>query len=311
VKLSDLGEGGLIRHIRTRFGPKSDALPVGLGDDAAVIDIPPGRSLVFCADLVSENTHFKRNLHPPDSIAYRAIAANVSDVAAMGGIASHFLISLSAPGDLDWSWFEKFFDGVQRACDEFQILLAGGDSASSESIFVDVSMIGSVATGHAVRRSGAQLGDGIYVTGMLGGSVLGFERLEHAPLADPAVQRHLFPNPRYRVGAAIADRAHAMIDVSDGLSTDLGHILDESKVSARIYKNLIPIWPGAEERQALHGGEEYELLIIAKELPSIVEGVNVTRIGEIVPSTAHPEITLIDGDQQGALLPQGWQHYRV
>jgi thiamine-monophosphate kinase len=311
VKLRDLGEGGLIRRIRERFGSKADALPVGLGDDAAVVDIPPGRSLVFCADLVSENTHFKRDLHPPDSIAYRAIAANVSDVAAMGGVASHFLISLSAPGELDWSWFQKFFDGVERACKEFEIILAGGDSASSESIFVDVSMIGSVASGHAVRRSGAQHGDAIYVTGMLGGSTLGFERLQSTSLTDPAVQRHLFPEPRYRVGPAIAGQAHAMIDVSDGLSTDLGHILEESKVSARIYKHLIPAWPGAEERHVLHGGEEYELLITANKLPSVIEGVTVTRIGEIVASTTHHEITLIDGNRETVLHSEGWQHFQV
>ena len=137
MKLHDLGEGGLIRKIRERFGANAESLPVGIGDDAAVIDLPPGHSLVFCADLVAENTHFLRNLHPPDSVAYKAIAANVSDVAAMGGVATHFLISLSAPGHLEWSWFEEFFRGVENACRAFDIALAGGDSASSEHIFVD------------------------------------------------------------------------------------------------------------------------------------------------------------------------------
>src|SRR5215831_14129389 len=143
MKLKDLGEGGLIRRIRERFGAKADKLPVGIGDDAAVIDLPPGYSLVFCSDLVAEKSHFLRNFHPPDSIAYKAIAANVSDVAAMGGVAMHFLISIAAP-DLEWSWFEAFFDGVASACRDFDISLVGGDSSSSDLIFIDVSMIGRV-----------------------------------------------------------------------------------------------------------------------------------------------------------------------
>jgi thiamine-monophosphate kinase len=165
VKLRDLGEGALIRKIREQFGMQASALPVGIGDDAAVIDLPRGHSLVFCSDLLAENTHFIRDLHPPGSVGHKAIAANVSDVAAMGGIAMHFLISLAAPGALDWVWFEGFFQGVESACRQFDISLVGGDSASSEHIFVDVSMIGRVRSGQAVRRSGAKVGDGIYVTG--------------------------------------------------------------------------------------------------------------------------------------------------
>jgi len=309
VKLHDLGEGGLIRKIRERFGGKAESLPVGIGDDAAVIDLPPGHSLVFCADLVAENTHFLRNLHPPDSVAYKAIAANVSDVAAMGGVATHFLISLSAPGHLEWPWFEEFFRGVENACRAFDIALAGGDSASSEQIFVDVSMIGRVRSGHAVRRAGARPGDRIYVSGFLGSSALGLERLKAGQMNDPSVRRHLYPESRYRIGAAIADKAHAMIDVSDGLSSDLTHILEESKVSARIYKDRLPAWPGAEEHHVLHGGEEYELIIVAPELPGELEGVKLTHIGEIVESVTTHQLTLTDGVSEAPLKPLGWQHF--
>jgi len=309
VKLRDLGESGLIRKIRERFGPKAGELPVGIGDDAAVIDLPENYSLVFCSDLLAENTHFIRDLHPPDSIGYKAIAANVSDVAAMGGVATHFLISLAAPGDLDWIWLEAFFRGVEQACERFDIALAGGDSASSEHIFIDVSMIGRVRSGQAVRRSGAKIGDGIYVTGTLGSSAVGLERLKSGKMRDAAVERHLFPEPRYQVGAAVANQAHAMIDVSDGLSTDLTHIVEESKVSGRIYKDRLPIWPGAEEHHALHGGEEYELIIIAPELPAIVEGIPVTRIGEIIPSGLEHQLFLIDGTRESVLYPRGWEHF--
>jgi thiamine-monophosphate kinase len=310
VKLNDLGEGGLIRAIRERFGPKASELPVGIGDDAAVIDLPPGHSLVFCSDLVSENAHFIRDLHPPESIAYKAIAANVSDVAAMGGVATHFLISLAAPGDLEWSWFEAFFDGVANACRQFDVVLAGGDSSSSERIFVDVSMIGRVRSGKAVRRSGARVGDGIYVTGQLGSSVLGFERLHEGRTADdPAVKRHLFPEPRYKIGSVVAERAHAMIDVSDGLSTDLDHVLQESKVSARIYKDRLPSSDEVEDRHVLHGGEEYELIVVAPDLPKVIEGVPLSRIGEIIESDAKHQAFLLDGGNESILRPQGWQHF--
>jgi thiamine-monophosphate kinase len=309
VKLRDLGEGGLIRHIREKFGPQTADVPVGIGDDAAVIEIPPGYSLVLCSDLVAENTHFIRDLHPPDSIGYKAVAVNVSDVAAMGGTAMYFLISLAAPGDLDWSWIEEFFNGVQRACDHFGVALAGGDSASSEHIFVDVAMTGAVRSGQAVRRSGAKIGDGIFVTGTLGSSVLGFELLKAGNTEDRAVKRHLYPEARYKVGAEVADKAHAMTDISDGLSTDLTHILEESKVSARVYKDRLPIWPGAAGRQALNGGEEYELLIVAPDLPPIIDGVPLTRIGEIIESSIDHQAFLIDGTQESVLYPRGWQHF--
>ena len=145
-------------------------------------------------------------------------------------------------------------------------------------------MIGRVPIGRSVRRSGAQAGDNVYITGALGGSALGFELLKTGNTSYAAVQRHLYPQPRLRVGAAVADRAHAMIDVSDGLSTDLAHILDESRVSTRIYKDRIPAAAGATDDHVLHGGEEYELIIVAPELPAEIEGVSVTRIGEIIAS---------------------------
>jgi thiamine-monophosphate kinase len=310
VKLKDLGEGGLIRRIRERFGAKADELPVGIGDDAAVIDLPAGHSLVFCSDLVAENSHFIRGLHPPASIGYKAIAANVSDVAAMGGVATHFLISMATPPELDWTWIEDFFGGVESACRQFEISLAGGDSSASDRIFVDVAMIGRVPAGHAVRRSGAKAGDTVYVTGMLGSSALGLERLKAGMTDDAAVKRHLHPEPRYKVGPAIAARAHAMIDVSDGFSTDLTHILQESKMSARIYKDRLPGWPGAEDHHVLHGGEEYELIVTGPPgLPRMIEGITLTPVGDIIESVGEHQAFIIEGTRESVLKPKGWQHF--
>jgi thiamine-monophosphate kinase len=306
VKLDQLGEGGLIRKIRERF---KSAVAVPIGDDAAVFDVRANESMVFCCDLLVENRHFVRDIHPPDAVAYKSIAANVSDVGAMGGTPLHFLISLAAPGNLDVTWIDGFLDGVARACADFDVSLLGGDSSSSNEIFIDVSMIGSVPVGKAIRRAGAQHGDFIYVSGTIGGSMFGLERLKAGDRTNPAVQRHLYPQPRYKVGAAVRDQVHAMIDISDGLSTDLTHILEESKVSARIYRDRLPAWPGAENRHILHGGEEYELIMVAPNLPGMIADVPVTRIGEIIDSQIANQVFLIDGSNESALRPQGWQHF--
>jgi len=305
MRLRDLGEGGLIRRIRERF-PNS-TVPLGIGDDAAVLDMPAGHSLVYCSDLVAENSHFIRGVHPPDSVGYKAVAVNVSDVGAMGGVPMYFTVSIAAPGDLELEWIDGFYSGIEKACGDFGVILAGGDTSSAASIFVDVSMVGRVPAGSAVLRSGAKVGDGIYVTGTLGGSAAGLELLRKGSLDSPAVKRHLYPEPRHRVGAAVRGLAHAMIDVSDGLSTDLGHIAEESGLSARIYRDKLPAAGGASELQVLHGGEEYELLIVAPELPERIENVALTRIGEMIESGDGPHRVYLGGT---VLQPHGWDHYR-
>jgi thiamine-monophosphate kinase len=307
MRLGEFGEGALIRRIRERF--HSPGVILGIGDDAALVELPPGHSIVCCSDLMVEDTHFIRTLHPPDSIGYKAVAVNVSDVGAMGGIPMHFVISLAAPRDLELDWVDGFYAGVEKACRDFNISLVGGDTSAAKSIFVDVAMIGRVRTGAAVRRSGARIGDNIYVTGALGASTRGLSLLRAGNLSDPAVKRHLYPTPRARAGAAVSLQAHAMIDVSDGLSSDLAHIVAESGVSARIYRERLPVAPGASEPDALHGGEEYELIIVAPALPAEIEGVRVTRIGEIVASAGEHKTLLVDGAAESVLVPHGWDHY--
>lgn len=302
-----VGERQLIEKIRARFTNPSIAL--GIGDDAAVIDIPQGFSTLACSDLLAENTHFLRQLHPPDSVGYKAVAVNVSDIGAMGGIPMYALLSLAVPTDLDWAWVEGFLNGVESACRAFEVALIGGDSSSAERIFVDVSMIGRIRSNGIVRRSGARPGDAIYVTGALGSSATGLELFKKGQRDHPAVRRHLYPEPRHKVGYHVAGKATAMIDISDGLSTDLTHILEESKVSARIHKSKIPRHPDVEDRWLLHGGEEYELIITAHDLPSTIEGIPLTCIGEIVESTGARRIVLIDGSAESVLEPQGWQHF--
>ena len=306
--LRDLGEGGLIQRIRDRF--QNSGAILGIGDDAAVLEAPAGYWIVYCSDLLAEGSHFIRSLHPPDSVGYKAVAVNVSDVGAMGGVPMYFVISLAAPGNLELEWVDAFYGGVEQACRDFGVSLVGGDSSSADLIFVDVSMIGRVRQGAAVPRSGARAGDGVYVSGTLGSSLHGLDLLRRGDCSSPAVRRHLYPQPRHIVGAAVADQAHAMIDVSDGLSTDLGRIVAESKVSARIYNDKLPRAAGAPESYVLHGGEEYELILAAPELPPMIEGIPLTRIGDIIPSGIDHQVFLIDGDRESLLQPQGWQHFR-
>ena len=308
MKLHNLGESGLIHLIRQRFA-KTDAR-LGIGDDAAIFDVPPGMSIIYCSDLVAENTHFIRKLHPADSIAYKAVAVNVSDVGAMGGIPKYFTLSVALPGDLETTWVNNFLDGLARACDDFKVQLLGGDSSSSERIFVDVSMIGWIESGKEVRRSGAQIGDGIYITGALGASALGLDELRAGNPNHPAVTKHLYPSPRHHVGRVVASEAHAMMDISDGLSTDLHHIIEESNVSARIYRDRIPGAAGTTDAHVLHGGEDYELLIIAPALPAEIEGVSITRVGEITTPTTSPQIVLVDGSTETLLQAHGYEHFR-
>ena len=299
-------ESELIRKIRGRFGNRS-AL-VGIGDDAAVLETPRGFSTVFCSDLMAEGTHFRRTTHPPDSIGFKAIAVNVSDIGAMGGRPICCVLSLAAPPDLDASWIDGLLEGVAIACEDFEVELVGGDTSRAASIFVDVAMIGQVPRGQQVRRGGAGVGDGIYVTGNLGHAALGLRMLEDGRPDHPSVQRQLYPKPRHALGQELAPHVTAMIDVSDGLSVDLGHVLEASGVSARIEEAEIPRDPEVPIHLALHGGEDYELLVTSAGIPSTLSG-SVRRIGEIIPASETNEIFLVTESGEEILPKAAWQHF--
>lgn len=302
-------ERDLIAIIKSRFG-QADAI-AGIGDDTAVVASPSGFSTLFCSDLLVENTHFTRRTHPPEALGFKSIAINVSDIGAMGGIPTCCVLSLALPSDIGKPWVDAFLDGVDEACQEFGLSLVGGDTAESERIFIDVAMIGRVRTGCAVGRDGARPGDGIYVTGSLGRSRKGLSLLETAGAADhPAVRRHLYPVPRHRVGQAIGRQATSMIDVSDGLSTDLFHILEASGVSAEIDARLVPHDEDVSLDMALHGGEDYELIVTGSDLPDMVEGVPVKRIGKIIASEGAARTWLLTEHGREALTSQGWKHFR-
>ena len=322
-----LNEKALIGSIRRQAGPRRSqgVVRTGIGDDAAVLNSPSGYEILLTTDFSLEGVHFRREWHPPDSVGHRCLARGLSDIAAMGGEPTAAFLSLAVPADLPQSWVDRFITGLLRLAKDFHVPLAGGDTASSpDGVVADIVVIGRVPTGKALLRSGARPGDSIYVTGELGHSAWTLQQLREGLLSvgrgkPRAVYRkhaaHFFPLPRIAVGRRLLNKrlATAAIDISDGLSTDLGHICEESGVGALVYEATIPLptgLPASGLRYALHGGDDYELLFTtpgSASVPRKIAGVRVTRIGEIVRGRG---MWLVEGyGQRKSLKPGGWEHF--
>jgi thiamine-monophosphate kinase len=309
-----LPELQLISKIRRTAGNPGDAI----GDDCAVLDLPRGHQLLVTTDFSLEGIHFRREWHPADSIGHRCLARGLSDIAAMGGVPRWAFLSLALPADLSQSWVDKFMSGLLKLAKQYNVELAGGDTAQSpHGVLADIMVAGSVPRGRAVKRSGARPGDLLYVTGTLGVSVAILEQLRAGKKLNPKkFQRHFYPDPRIAVGQYLREKnlATALIDTSDGLSTDLKHICEESRVGAVVDQALLPAQPEDKTfRNALHGGEDYELLFTVppartKKLPSQIAGVPITRIGAITKGRAI-RLRLPDGHTR-PLKPEGWEHFR-
>ncbi len=292
-----------------------------MGDDCAVLPIPRGHQIVITTDFSLEGVHFKRDWHPPESVGHRCLARGLSDLAAMGGEPLAVFLSLALPRELPQSWVDGFVRGLLKLAGKFKVTMAGGDTAQSlGGVLADIVATGSVPTGKAVLRSGARPGDRIFVTGKLGASAAAIYLLSRGKKIRPRdFPRHFHPMPRIEVGRFLREKklASSMIDVSDGLSTDLGHICQESGVGAEIEGSAIPVAmvgkPGrkVDLRFALHGGEDYELLFTAaagKKVPSQIAGVAIREIGV---ATRGRKVWLrdSDGDKQ-EFVPLGWEHFR-
>ena len=323
----------LLRQIRRRTRSGGPVI-LGIGDDCALLRARPGEEIAVTTDLNIDGHHFRLSWHPPESVGHRTLARGLSDLAAMGARPLAAFVSLGLPptlvrpGQGGASWISRFYDGMLSLADKSSVALAGGDLSESPVALADIVLIGAVPRGNALLRSGARPGDAIYVTGALGASAAGLARMAgHAraskptarlripPSWAPLLQPHLFPQPRLRQGAWL--RAHraatAAIDLSDGLSIDLAHICEESRVAAEIDATAIPLGPGATLEQALHGGEDYELLFSARPdvpIPRRIATVPVTRIGRIIRYRAgNPAITLFMPTGSRPLQPRGWQHF--
>lgn len=281
----------------------ASGVAVGIGDDCAVVRPARGEELLVTTDMLVEGAHFERGTHSAAELGRKALVRGLSDVAAMGGAPRFCLLSLAVPDWADKRFLAGFFRGFLRLARQARLALAGGDLARAEKLACDVVVCGAVARGAALRRSGARPGDQIYVSGMLGGSALGLQRRRGA-----AWKRHRRPEPRLALGRFLRRlRATAAIDISDGLSLDLHRLAKASGVAARL-DSPPPVFPGASLDQALHGGEEYELLFTVRPRTAVPErygGVRLTRIGAI--EEGRPGSVFFGGRP---LAPLGYDHFR-
>jgi thiamine-monophosphate kinase len=321
-------EDQLIERVRNTVPHLAGGLRVGIGDDAAVIVPRKGTEWVVTTDAFLENVHFLRKVHAPGVVGYKALARATSDVAAMGARPRYFFLSLAIPSTCTKSWLDGFLGGVAMAANQFGLTLAGGDTTKFPSVLVNLTVMGEVAAGRAVLRSGAKPGDLIFVSGRLGEAELGLELilkgLHRNRRWRGLLRKHVRPEPRLALGHWLADRgyASAMIDTSDGLSTDLGHVCKASGIGARVFAGKIPVVQVPPELQrkgfdplrlAVNGGEDYELLFtvpkrLARRVPQDVTGVPVTSIGEI---TRGKEVVLVDSrGKTNAMRPGGWDPFK-
>lgn len=300
------GERDITERLRklVRIPPSSPVI-AGIGDDCAIYR-PRGSAddLLFTADMFIEGIHFLRETHKAADVARKALVRSLSDIAAMGGSPVFCLTSVCIPSWASAKWSNDFFDSLAALAAANQTVLAGGDLSRGEKFACDVTVCGSVPRGTALLRSGARPGHEVYVSGTLGGSALGL-----ATGKGKARKRHLNPEPRLALGRFLREklRATAVIDISDGLSLDLNRICLASGVSADI--TAPPCFPGASLEQALHGGEEYELLFCVRpgtKVPAKFDGLPLTRIGTIAAGTSG-EVRL-DGKP---LEPRGFDHFRL
>lgn len=320
-------EQQLISRIRQLASPRTargqtsrSSIVAGIGDDCAVLRVPAGHEALITTDFSLEGVHFRREWHSPEFIGHRCLTRGLSDIAAMGGDPVAVFLSLALPPGTPQGWVDGFLDGLLKLARQSGVPLAGGDTTQSPAgILADIVVLGSVPKGKAILRSGARPGDLIYVTGALGGAAAEINDLYRRTRAPRKPQKASpgLPQPRIAVGRTLRKRniATAMIDISDGLSTDLSHICEESGVGAELWERAIP---RADFRQhpvhlhfALHGGDAYELLFTARKtvrVPARIEGVPITAIGEV---TQGKKMMLISSNGARKLLhARGWEHFR-
>lgn len=330
-------EGQLIARIakivpsEKRRGPASFAR-IGIGDDAAVLSPRGRKEMVLTCDSFFEGVHFLAERHPPESVGYKALARATSDMAAMGATPRWFLLALGLPQAKTGKWLDRFAAGMAKAARELGLTLIGGDTSRLAKVSMTVTVIGEIAPGRAVLRSGARPGDLVFVSGRLGEARLGLQwvkaRLAIRGRRIAFLRQHLYPRIPIELGEWLAGHglASAMMDISDGLSTDLPRLCESSSVGARIEAANLPCvevprdLPAALRRarldpveMALHGGDDYVLLFtVPRRRTSLLRGApnqrQLTCIGEI---TRKREIVLVDsGGKAKPLASRGWDPFR-
>jgi thiamine-monophosphate kinase len=325
-------EDFLVQRIARVFAEEQadgrSALKGEVGDDAALFAPRRGYETILTCDWFLEGTHFLRGKHPADAVGWKCLARAVSDIAAMGGQPRCFLLSLALPRTYTGHWLDEFLHGLRQAARKYCCLLAGGDTTRRNEILINLTVVGEVREGRAVLRSGARPGDVIFVSGRLGEAELGLRLLRSAKAVANkrigAVKKHLYPEPRLALGRWLADEclANAMMDLSDGLSSDLPRLCAASGVGASIEEAKLPIMPTAADKRteqydglqlALDGGDDYELLFaVPREkvarVPRSFQGLLLTRIGEITMGRAI--LRKDKNNRKHELVASGWDPFR-
>jgi thiamine-monophosphate kinase len=331
IRLCDIGEFGLIKILAEGFGAKpSERLIVSIGDDTAAISLG-GETLLFTTDALVEGIHFNLDISSFYDVGWRAMASNISDIASMGGSPLWALVTVALRKEILVDRIKDLYRGMKEIADEFGVQIAGGDTVSSPGpIFINIAMIG-VCKGKPITRSGARVGDAIFVTGDLGGSAAGLRYLLSRGMkegdmewwAKGIVSRHLFPTPRVKEGMKLAEMGiTAMTDISDGLASELINISEMSGVGMLIYADSIPIseetraWAEISNTDpldlALFGGEDYELVFTApsgltETLESFKDMAPIRRIG-LVDGSKSIRILFPDGSER-TIERRGYEHF--
>jgi len=335
MTVRELGEFPLIDRIGRGIAYRTGGVVAGIGDDTAALRVTPGNLLLATCDVLVERVHFLVETTTPELLGRKSLAVNLSDVAAMAGIPRYALISLGLPPETPVSFVDGLYAGLRAEAEEFGTDIVGGNvSGSPPEIFVDVTLLGEVEPDRVLYRRGARVGDRLVVTGHPGDSAGGLALLLDPTIpcppevAEPLKLAHRLPTPRVAAGRAVGATglAHAMIDLSDGLAGDLGHVAEASGVGAVLWADRIPLSPelrglarilGRDLLElALHGGEDYELLVaVAPEgegrVIEAVErqgGTSAAVVGEIVPADRGLVVQYPDGRAQ-PLEPAGYRHF--
>jgi thiamine-monophosphate kinase len=328
--LGALGESGLIERLRRLVPTTGPGVVLGIGDDAAVLGFP-GPVIATC-DIQVEGVHFTWDLLRPEDLGWRALAVNLSDIAAMGGTPRYALISLALPASTPLLTVDRLYEGIAEIARAYAVVVVGGNlSTTSGPLMIDIMLLGDAH--RVLTRAGARPGDGVWVTGMVGKATAGRCLLEHPEISSPErealVSAYRRPIPRVEAGRVLGGMAplRAMIDTSDGTASDLLHLVEASGVGVRVDEDRLPVPPGLvpaaraagvtePAEWALYGGEDYELLFTAAsafdaDAPGLAGrlGVALTRIGEILPEQEGRWIRRPDGARR-PLAAQGWDHFR-
>ena len=323
-------EDDLLSRIRRALaGSPGSSLPLRLaiGDDAAIFRPRPGHETILTCDWFLQGTHFLLDRHPPGSIGWKCLARAVSDLAAMGAAPRCFLVSITLPATHTGNWLNEFLRGLRSASHKLNCPAAGGDTTRRDQVLINITVVGECRRARAVLRSGAKPGDAIFVSGRLGEAELGLRlirgRKVRPDLRDSRLRKHLYPQPRLALGAWLAEQrlATSMMDLSDGLSSDLPRLCEASGVGARIEARRIPCAKlsnvDAKKQNALelalHGGDDYELLFTVApkkiaQIPRRIAGTSLTLIGHVVRENS--VLLMKEARTEIPITPQGWDPFQ-